>query len=98
MIKRIENWLRRIIVEEVAKVAGDLEKAHRAITARELEVLSSIEGKKVEVEKSFRATVSNFFPGLKELLDAISAIETSTSYLATSEKKSLQRQGHQNDF
>jgi len=93
-----KNYLKRLIAEEVAKVAGDLEKAQRAITARELEVLSSIEDKKAEVEKSFRSKVSNFFPGLWELVEAISKIETSTSYLASSEKKSLERSGLTNHF
>jgi BMFP domain-containing protein YqiC len=98
MFKKLENWLRRLIAEEVAKVAGDLEKAHRAITASELEVLSSIEDKRVEVEKAFRATVSNFFPGIQELLDKMSTIETSTKFLADAEKKSLQRSGHPTEF
>lgn len=33
MFKRIEQWLRRTITEEVAKIAGDLAKERREITA-----------------------------------------------------------------
>lgn len=101
------NWLRKLIAEEVNRVAIDLEKAHREITAREAEVLTSIEDKRVQVETSFHATVKTFFPGLTEILASIAAveshvkilaslgaIETSTSYLAEAERKSLQRSGH----
>jgi len=83
MFKLIENWLQRLIAEEVAKVAGDLEKAQRTITAREAEVLTSIEEKRADVEQSFRAAIRP--------LDSIAA---DVKFLAESERRELIRKGH----